>query len=327
MRTGSSTLNYLLGDHLGSTSITADSAGVRVAELMYKARGENRYTYLTTSTTFRFTGQRQESGLGGADGLYFYGARWYDPALGRFAQADTIVPGAGNPQALNRYSYSLSNPLKYTDPSGHSPCGGMFGALLGLLGFSSCAADPGQNVISDPLCVDCGAHGETYLPCDEECRAYGETYLRCDVECQAHVEGYDPGPRLDWSEGVDPAPQELQIYASKSGEPVEPYEVGIVKDLRSRSKGDKLDVHHAPQQHPAGQPIPGYDGDKAPGIVLPKPEHNVVPTLKGPYTGTPRDLVAKDIRNLRAHTGVPNSALRKLLDLIRKVLPGALDKK
>jgi RHS repeat-associated protein len=124
MRTGSSTLNYLLGDHLGSTSITADSAGARVAELMYKAWGENRYTYLTTPTTLRFTGQRQESGLGGADGLYYYGARWYDPALGRFAQADSIVPEPDNPQSLNRFSYTLNNPLKYTDPSGHSSvCG------------------------------------------------------------------------------------------------------------------------------------------------------------------------------------------------------------
>ncbi len=31
------------------------------------------------------------------------------------------MPGAGNPQSLNRMSYSLSNPLKYTDPSGHFP--------------------------------------------------------------------------------------------------------------------------------------------------------------------------------------------------------------
>ncbi len=113
------TVRYLLGDHLGSTTITADTAGVRVAELLYKAWGENRYTFSTTPTTLRYTGQRQESGLGGADGLYYYGARWYDPAISRFIQADTVVPQLFDPQSLNRYSYSLSNPLKYTDPSGH----------------------------------------------------------------------------------------------------------------------------------------------------------------------------------------------------------------
>ena len=31
---------------------------------------------------------------------------------------DTIVPQPGNPQALNRYSYVLNNPLRYTDPTG-----------------------------------------------------------------------------------------------------------------------------------------------------------------------------------------------------------------
>jgi len=51
--------------------------------------------------------------------LYDYGARFYDPLLGRFISADTVVPGAGNPQALNRYAYVLNNPLRYTDPSGH----------------------------------------------------------------------------------------------------------------------------------------------------------------------------------------------------------------
>ncbi|MCP4252170.1 MAG: hypothetical protein GY775_01960, partial [Candidatus Scalindua sp.] len=39
--------------------------------------------------------------------------------LGRFISADPIVPDPTNPQALNRYSYVLNNPLKYTDPSGH----------------------------------------------------------------------------------------------------------------------------------------------------------------------------------------------------------------
>ncbi|MDH7487629.1 MAG: RHS repeat-associated core domain-containing protein [Anaerolineae bacterium] len=45
-------------------------------------------------------------------GLYFYNARYYDPALGWFVSADTIVPEPGNPQALNRYSYVLNNPLR-----------------------------------------------------------------------------------------------------------------------------------------------------------------------------------------------------------------------
>ena len=54
--------------------------------------------------------------------LYFYGSRWYDPALGQWASPDTIVPDPANPQALNRYSYVLNNPLRYTDPTGHAVC-------------------------------------------------------------------------------------------------------------------------------------------------------------------------------------------------------------
>jgi hypothetical protein len=49
----------------------------------------------------------------------YYVARWYDPHIAHFVQADTIVPGAGNPAAWNRYAYVMYNPLKYTDPSGH----------------------------------------------------------------------------------------------------------------------------------------------------------------------------------------------------------------
>ena len=42
--------------------------------------------------------------------------------VGRFLSADSIVPGAGNPQAFNRYAYTLNNPVKYTDPTGHAIC-------------------------------------------------------------------------------------------------------------------------------------------------------------------------------------------------------------
>ncbi|OQA22086.1 MAG: Peptidase family M23 [Chloroflexi bacterium ADurb.Bin360] len=43
-------------------------------------------------------------------------------ALGRFLQADTVIPDPANPQSFNRYSYVLNSPLKYTDPSGHKAC-------------------------------------------------------------------------------------------------------------------------------------------------------------------------------------------------------------
>jgi len=48
-----------------------------------------------------------------------YDARFYVPALGRFSQPDTLIPGAGNPQNLNRYAYVRNNPLRYADPTGH----------------------------------------------------------------------------------------------------------------------------------------------------------------------------------------------------------------
>jgi RHS repeat-associated protein len=96
-------------------------------EVRYYAFGGTRYTWGSTPTTYRYTGQRQEAALGGADGLYFYGARWYDSYLGRFLSADTMVPSPGNPQSLNRYSYVLNNALKYVDPTGHKEACGAYG--------------------------------------------------------------------------------------------------------------------------------------------------------------------------------------------------------
>mgnify|MGYP005846566911 CR=1 FL=1 len=122
MRVGS-TLYWLLTDHLGSTAITANSSGSKYAELRYKAWGEMRYTYGTTPTAYKFTGQRLDNSVG----LYYYGARYYDPALGRFVQADTLVPEPGNPQALNRYAYVNNNPVRYTDPTGMYLCEDAYG--------------------------------------------------------------------------------------------------------------------------------------------------------------------------------------------------------
>jgi RHS repeat-associated protein len=102
-------------DGLRSTAITANGDGTaEVSELRYFPHGKTRYTSGTTPTHRRFTGQIEDATIG----LYFYNARYYDPALGRFVQADTIVPEPGNPQDLNRYSYVRNNALRYVDPMG-----------------------------------------------------------------------------------------------------------------------------------------------------------------------------------------------------------------
>ena len=109
------TLFYLHGDHLGSASLTTDDSGGVISQMRYRPYGETRSGSVATDR--RFTGQRAEVGLG----LQDFRARYYDSALGRFIQADTIVPDPSNPQALNRCSYAYGNPLRYVDPNGHAP--------------------------------------------------------------------------------------------------------------------------------------------------------------------------------------------------------------
>ena len=53
-------------------------------------------------------------------GLYYFGARYYDPIIGRFISPDSLVQSYQNPQTLNRYSYALNNPLLYRDPNGEA---------------------------------------------------------------------------------------------------------------------------------------------------------------------------------------------------------------
>ncbi len=172
---------FLHGDHLGSVSVATDNDRRVVSRQDYTPWGEVRAGGVA-QTTLDFTGQRRDG-----TGLLYYGARYYDPVLGRFLSPDSIVPGMaegkggmaatlgqdggaalrplavdfhepgfaatlaredaftqakgfqfqlsdqdrqqakvdtgpGNPQALNRYSYVLDNPLRYTDPTGHVFC-------------------------------------------------------------------------------------------------------------------------------------------------------------------------------------------------------------
>ncbi|MCP4088979.1 MAG: RHS repeat-associated core domain-containing protein, partial [Gammaproteobacteria bacterium] len=128
-------LRYSLKDHLNSTSVIVNGGGTKLWEERYYPYGESRYTYrkdqggrdIDLQTSMRYTGQRFDDAIG----LYYYNARYYDPVLARFAQADTIVPEPGNPQSLNRYSYVGNQPTVYSDPSGHCPTciGGVIGGI------------------------------------------------------------------------------------------------------------------------------------------------------------------------------------------------------
>jgi hypothetical protein len=65
------------------------------------------------------------------------------PYINHFLQPDSIIPSLYNPQALNRFSYVLNNPLRYSDPSGHRECemvsggGCMNGKKLNLWNYAT----------------------------------------------------------------------------------------------------------------------------------------------------------------------------------------------
>jgi RHS repeat-associated protein len=118
MRRGGA-VSFLHGDHLGSVSMSTDASGQVLSQARYTPFGDVAWEGGQAQTDFGFTGQRAERGLG----LMDYGARWYDARLGRFLSPDTITPGMDNPMAWDKYAYVLNSPLKYSDPSGHIPCG------------------------------------------------------------------------------------------------------------------------------------------------------------------------------------------------------------
>jgi len=86
------TLSYLLADHLGSTSFVLDTSGNVVSSQKYYPFGRTRHT--SVGTDKQFTGHQKEGDL------YYMRARFYDPAVGRFLQPDSIVPDWAEPKGL-----------------------------------------------------------------------------------------------------------------------------------------------------------------------------------------------------------------------------------
>ena len=114
-------------DHLGSTRVVTDSTGEDVQKLEYYPFGSYRVEDPSPSVVpYTFTSQEYDDELG----FYNYKARVYDPVIGRFIMPDRIVPRPEDPQSLNRYSYTMNNPMRYNDPSGKASIDAHFEAAF-----------------------------------------------------------------------------------------------------------------------------------------------------------------------------------------------------
>ncbi|WP_229267133.1 RHS repeat-associated core domain-containing protein [Leptospira sp. mild_001] len=110
-------------NHLGSITMITDGAGnpasgpePGVSFVSYEPYGSiiRNDSYGPDIFRYKFTGQIEDK----ETGLYYYKARYYEPTLGRFLQADSVIaPDSVN--GMNRYMYVDGNPVSYRDPSGH----------------------------------------------------------------------------------------------------------------------------------------------------------------------------------------------------------------
>lgn len=112
-----------LHNHLGSATAELDGGtGAVLSYEEYYPFGSSSYTATSTSASlgaagpkvakrFRFSGKE----LDAESGLYFFGARYLVPWLGRWAAADPVI-GAGS-----AYVYAADNPVCLIDPDGRDP--------------------------------------------------------------------------------------------------------------------------------------------------------------------------------------------------------------
>ena len=83
----------------------------------YKPFGEESWISGTLENNEKFVGKEKDK----ETGLYYFGARYMETKIGRFAIVDPARISEVdliNPQRLNRYSYGLNNPYKYMDTTG-----------------------------------------------------------------------------------------------------------------------------------------------------------------------------------------------------------------
>ena len=104
------TASYYLTDALGSTVGITNATGTAVqTTYSYDPYGVTTQAGTANTNPYKFTG-RQDDGAG----LYYFRARYYNPAWGRFVSEDPIGLAGG----INLYAYVGGNPVGVIDPYG-----------------------------------------------------------------------------------------------------------------------------------------------------------------------------------------------------------------
>lgn len=136
---------YIHQDHIGSSNIVTDKTGAVAKLIEYTPYGSTNREEGSYNTSYKFTGKLFDTKAA----LYYYGARYYDPELGRFIQPDPIIAYPDDPQCLNRYTYCRNNPVKYIDPSGNFwwIVAAIIGAIVGAVTGAISAASQGGNIL------------------------------------------------------------------------------------------------------------------------------------------------------------------------------------
>jgi RHS repeat-associated protein len=108
-------LRYQFGNHLGSASLELDDQAQIISYEEYTPYGSTSYqavrSHTETPKRYRYTGKERDE----ETGLYYMGARYYAPWLGRWTSADPIGVGADGP---GLYNYVQGSPIGFSDPSG-----------------------------------------------------------------------------------------------------------------------------------------------------------------------------------------------------------------
>ena len=107
-------VTYYHNDALGSPVAATDANGTLLWRESYAPYGERLTREASGNDTVWYTGKPEEA----AFGLNYFGARWYDPKIGRFMGVDPAGFSADNIQSFNRYAYANNNPYLYVDPDG-----------------------------------------------------------------------------------------------------------------------------------------------------------------------------------------------------------------